>query len=59
MKVSDIKEIAKLHNLKIGKATKSELIRSIQLAEGSQQCFASNLSAECGQHLCLWREDCD
>ena len=59
MKVNEIKEIAKLHNLKVGKATKSELVRSIQQAEGHQPCFANNVSAECGQHGCTWREDCD
>ncbi len=39
MKITEIKEIAKQHNLKFGKATKSELLRSIQEAEGNQQCL--------------------
>ena len=59
MKITEIKEIAKQYNLKFGKATKSELVRYIQEAEGNQQCFASSLSAECGQHSCAWREDCE
>ena len=59
MKITAIKEIAKQYNLKLGKATKGELVRSIQEVEGNQQCFASNLSEECGQHSCAWREDCD
>ncbi len=59
MKITEIKEIAKQHNLKVGKGTKGELVRSIQEAEGNQQCFASSFSAECGQHSCAWREDCD
>lgn len=59
MKVTEIKEIAKRHNLKVGRATKSELVRCIQQAEGNQQCFDDNISAQCGQHSCLWREDCD
>jgi hypothetical protein len=58
MKVNEIKEIAKRHNLKVGKATKSELVQAIQHFEGNQQCFDSNLSAECEQHSCVWREDC-
>ena len=58
MKLNEIREIARQHNLKIGKSTKSELVRSIQLAEGYQQCFDSNFSAECGQHTCAWRTDC-
>jgi len=59
MKITEIREIAKKHNVKAGKATKSELVRNIQEAEGNQQCFASNLSTECGQHSCAWREDCE
>ena len=59
MKITDIKEIAKQHNLKAGKDTKRELVRAIQQAEGNHQCFDSNNSAECGQAACSWREDCD
>ena len=59
MKITEIKEIARKHDIKVGKATKIELVRSIQLAEGNQQCFTNNLSAECGQHSCAWREDCN
>lgn len=59
MKITEIREIALRHNLKVGKANKSTLIRSIQEAEGHQQCFNSNFSAECGQLTCSWREDCD
>ena len=59
MKITEIKEIARQFNLKPGKATKSALVRSIQEAEGNQQCFASNSSEECGQDSCAWREDCD
>ena len=59
MKITEIKEIARQHNIKVGKANKSELVRSIQEAEGNQQCFGSNSSEECGQDSCAWREDCD
>lgn len=59
MTVTEIKEIAKQHNLKVGKGTKCSLIRSIQQAEGHEVCFNTKFSAECGQHSCAWREDCD
>lgn len=59
MKITDIKEIARQYNIKVGKTTKSGLVRSIQQAEGNQPCFSSNLSAECNQHSCIWLEDCD
>ena len=58
MKIDEIKEIARQHNIKIGKAKKSDLVRSIQQAEGNQQCFDTNISGKCGQNACLWREDC-
>lgn len=58
MKINAIKEIARQHNLKPGRANKEELIRSIQQAEGNSTCFGSNCAKECGQFNCLWREDC-
>lgn len=58
MKIDEIKAIAKQHHIKAGKATKSDLVRLIQQAEGNSPCFDSNRSKECGQNSCLWREDC-
>ncbi|MBE0503807.1 MAG: SAP domain-containing protein [Desulfuromonadales bacterium] len=58
MKIDAIKEIAKRHQLKPGKANKGELIRAIQQAEGNSTCFGGNNANECGQFNCLWREDC-
>lgn len=58
MKIDEIKGIARQHQIKVGKAKKSELVRAIQQAEGNLQCFDSNISKECGQDACLWREDC-
>lgn len=59
MKMDEIKVIARQHQIKVGKATKSDLVRLIQLAEGNSPCFDSNSSKECGQNSCLWRKDCD
>lgn len=58
MNVAEIKEIAKLHNIKTGKTKKSELVRAIQHAEGNLACFDSGQAARCGQSSCLWREEC-
>jgi hypothetical protein len=58
MKIDQIKAIAKQHYIKIGRASKSDLVRAIQEAEGNLPCFGSNRSVECGQNNCLWREDC-
>jgi hypothetical protein len=59
MKINEIKEIARQHGLKMGKASKSELVRAIQCAEGNPPCFNSNSSAGCMQLNCLWRSDCE
>ncbi len=59
MKLDEIKEIAKQHDIKIGKLKKSDLVRAIQLAERNDVCFDSGQASECGQSECLWRSDCN
>ena len=59
MTVDEIKEMARLLNIKTGKAKKSELVRAIQQAEGNPVCFTTGQKEECGQPACLWRDDCD
>jgi hypothetical protein len=58
MKLDEIKEIAKRHNIKAGKMKKADLVRAIQLAEGNEVCFDTGQAETCGQQACLWREDC-
>jgi hypothetical protein len=58
MKLDEIREIAKRHNIKAGKKKKSELVRAIQEAEGNEQCFDSGKADRCGQDNCAWRDDC-
>ena len=58
MKLDEIKEIAKLHNIKVGKMKKADLVRAIQQAENNNVCFETGQSESCGQDTCLWREDC-
>jgi len=58
MKLDDIKEIAKQHNIKTGKMKKAELVAAIQLAESNEPCFATGAADSCAQEECLWREDC-
>lgn len=59
MRLEEIREIARQHNIKAGRMKKGELVRAIQGAEGNSQCFDTGISATCGQDCCLWREDCD
>ena len=58
MKLEEIKNIAKQHNIKPGKMKKAELVRAVQLAEGNDPCFETGRAANCGQGECLWRSDC-
>ena len=58
MKLSEIKSMALSLGVMPGKSCKSELIKAIQRAEGNYDCFAADAVNECGQHTCLWREDC-
>ncbi len=58
MKLEDVKKIAKERGLKVGKGSKTDLIRNIQQGEGNNDCFNTNYSDACGQHQCLWRGDC-
>ncbi len=58
MKVEQVRTIATQRGIKAGKMKKSDLIRSIQKAEGNEECFDSGKSQHCGQEECLWREDC-
>ena len=59
MKLEEIKEIAKQHNIKTGKMKKAELVRAIQQAENNDVCFETGQADTCGQGACLWREDCE
>lgn len=58
MKLQEIKDIAVNLGLKPGKAKKVELVRMIQGAENNIPCYATEVSANCDQHGCLWRDDC-
>ena len=58
MKLEEIKELAKQHNIKAGKMKKVDLVRAIQLAEQNDSCFETGAVSECGQDSCTWREDC-
>lgn len=58
MKLEEIKSIAQLYSIKVGKQKKSELVRAIQRAEGNEQCFEAGKSSLCGQNGCSWRDIC-
>ena len=57
MKVAEIKERAKGMNIKVTGKNKTDIIRSIQAAEGNYPCFKT-AEGHCDQYDCYWREDC-
>lgn len=58
MKIGEVRSIAKSNGVAPGKLRKRDLIKSIQIAEGNFDCFATARNAECDQQHCLWRDDC-
>lgn len=58
MHIQTIRSIANGLGIKSGKLGKTELIRSIQSAEGNFDCFGSANDGYCDQYACSWREDC-
>ncbi|MDH5472292.1 MAG: Rho termination factor N-terminal domain-containing protein [Gammaproteobacteria bacterium] len=58
MLVQEIRAIAKNHGIKTTRMKKSDMIRSIQIAEGNFDCFSTAENGYCDQNTCLWRNDC-
>lgn len=57
MNIEQLHSIARLHSIDPGELSKGELIKSIQIAEGNFDCYAT-ANGECDQAGCLWRDDC-
>jgi len=58
MNLTRIRTIAIEKGIKPGKLSKSDLIRTIQRAEGLFDCYATAYQGVCDQLSCAWREDC-
>lgn len=58
MKVTEVRARAREMGLKVGKLSKTQLIRAIQSAEGNIPCFATERVQDCGEEGCRWRTDC-
>ncbi|MEK6197271.1 MAG: Rho termination factor N-terminal domain-containing protein [Desulfobacterales bacterium] len=57
MTVKEIKIIAKKMGIQAGKMKKTDLVRTIQMAEGNPPCFQTGATS-CDQENCCWRSDC-
>ncbi len=57
MKVNEVKQKAKALGISYGKMKKTELIHSIQEAEGNKPCFGKS-NGECQYIDCCFMKDC-
>lgn len=57
MKMQEIREKARMLDLKSGKMRKTDLIRAIQAREGNPVCYDTGRDS-CDQFECCWRDDC-
>jgi len=57
MKIEDVRKKAKKLGINCGKMKKTELILSIQKAEGNTPCFGKS-NGECQYTNCCFMEDC-
>jgi len=55
--MQEIKKIAKAKGLIFHNAGKTTIIRSIQRAEGLNDCFATSRAKECEEN-CFWKKEC-
>jgi len=58
MNLTRIRTIAIQKGIKPGKLNKTDLIHTIQRAEGLFDCYATACQGICDQLACVWREDC-
>ena len=58
MEIEEVRSIAKSRSISPEALTKSELIKKIQVSEGSFDCYATAYAGACDQSGCSWREDC-
>jgi len=57
MKIGEVKEKAKTLGIKASNVKKTEIIRSIQKAEGNTPCFGTS-KGQCSQAGCCFIDDC-
>jgi hypothetical protein len=58
MKFQEIQKTATRMNLPAYRVKKTDLIRSIQRAEGNFDCYGTDRIETCEEHACLWKKDC-
>jgi hypothetical protein len=58
MKINEIKQKAKTLGINCGKMKKTELVHSIQKAEGNTPCFGKSNNGQCPYTDCCFINDC-
>lgn len=58
MNFNELRQMAKSLGLNTYRLKKPQIIRSIQQAEHNIECFGTQRVEHCGEHTCLWKNDC-
>ncbi|MBA3027516.1 MAG: SAP domain-containing protein [Desulfobacteraceae bacterium] len=58
MNINQVRQAAKQMNVKTVGMNKTDIIRAVQRAEHTYDCFATQRVDYCNENKCLWREDC-
>jgi hypothetical protein len=58
MKMREVKKQALKKGVNLGKMTKTELVRNIQIKEGHTPCFQTGAFGTCVQLDCCWMAEC-
>jgi hypothetical protein len=59
MNITEVRERSRMMGITgTAKLRKGEIIRTIQKAEGNQDCFGAPWRFDCRQSDCCWRQDC-
>lgn len=59
MNINEIQERARAMGItELEGMTKGEIIRAIQIAEGSRDCYGNLWRFDCLEYDCCWRDDC-
>ena len=59
MNIDEVRQRAQAMGMTaLDEMSKGDIIRAIQLAEGSRDCFGNFWRFDCLEYDCCWREDC-
>ena len=58
MNLNEVRKIAKRMRINTNSLKKTDIIRAIQRAENTYDCFGTERVGYCQEEICLWKKDC-